>query len=288
MPELSQYLTTREVAALMRVKERKIYDLVARGDIPYSKTTGKLLFPKDAVLAWINKDRLPVGEAPLTISGSHDPLFEVVLRQTGADIATLWNGSGAGLQRVAEGHASAALLHIFCPADYSWNIDAVKFACSKRDVVLLHWANRSRGLVMTHSAAENVTSLSSIRPWRLSQRQAGAGAQILFDYLLAEAGIKKDQLDLAVTCHTELESVLTLLEGQADIAFGLQHFAVKYNLAFLPLVTESVDILVNRKVVFEPSFQALLAFCNSKNFTELASGFDGYDTAELGQVRFNA
>ena len=70
--------------------------------------------------------------------------------------------------------------------------------------------------------------------WRLSQRQAGTGAQILFDYLLAEAGLKKDQLDLGVACHTELESVLTLLEGQADIAFGLQHFAAKYNLAFLP------------------------------------------------------
>ena len=56
MPETSQYMTTREVAALMRVKERKIYDLVAKGDIPVSKTTGKLLFPKDAVLAWIDKD----------------------------------------------------------------------------------------------------------------------------------------------------------------------------------------------------------------------------------------
>ena len=288
MPESSQYLTTREVAALIRVKERKIYDLVARGSIPYSKTTGKLLFSKDAVLAWINKDSLPSGKIQLTISGSHDPLLEAVLRQTGTDIATLWNGSSAGLERVAEGQASASVLHIFCPADHSWNIDAVAAACAEKDVVLLHWANRCRGLVMTPSAAENVTSLSAIRPWRLSQRQAGTGAQILFDYLLAEAGVKKDQLDLGVACHTELETVLTLLEGQADIAFGLQYFAAKYNLAFLPLVTESVDILVDRKMVFEPAFQTLLAFCHTDSFTELVSDFDGYDTAGLGEVRFNA
>ena len=288
MPKSSQYLTTREVAALIRVKERKIYDLVARGSIPYSKTTGKLLFPKDAVLAWINKDGLPSGKIQLTISGSHDPLLEAVLRQIGADIATLWNGSSAGLERVAEGQASASVLHIFCPADHSWNIDAVKAACAEKDVVLLHWSNRSRGLVMTTSAAENVTSLSAIRPWRLSQRQAGTGAQILFDHLLAEAGLKKDELDLGVACHTELEAVLTLLEGQADIAFGLEHFAAKYNLAFLPLVSESVDILFDRKMVFEPAFQTLLAFCYTDRFTELVSGFDGYDTAGLGQVRFNA
>ena len=288
MLDLSQYLTTREVAALMRVKERKIYDLVARGGIPYSKTTGKLLFPKDAVLNWINKDSLPVGKTQLTISGSHDPLFEAILRQTGADIATLWNGSSAGLERVAGSQVSAALLHIFCPADQSWNINEVKAACAERDVVLLHWANRSRGLVMSPPAAQDVQSLSAVGPWRLSQRQAGSGAQILFDYLLAEAGLEKDQLDLAATCHTELESVLALLDGQADIAFGLEHFASKYNLAFLPLVTESVDILIDRKMVFEPGFQALLDFCHSDSFTELASRFDGYDTARLGQVRFNA
>ena len=96
MPETSQYLTTREVAALMRVKERKIYDLVAKGDIPFSKTTGKLLFPKDAVLAWIDKDSLPADKTQLTISGSHDPLFETVLRQTGIDIATLMEWKHCG------------------------------------------------------------------------------------------------------------------------------------------------------------------------------------------------
>ena len=288
MLESNQYLTTKEVAALIRVKERRIYDLVAKGDIPFSKTTGKLLFSKDAVLAWVNRDSMPLGKTQLTISGSHDPLFEAVLRQTGADIATLWNGSSAGLEQVVGGETSAALLHIYCPAEHSWNIDVVETDCAKKDVVLLHWANRSRGLVMTTSAAENVTTLSAIRPWRLSQRQAGTGAQILFDHLLAEAGLKKDELDFGVACHTELEAVLTLLEGQADIAFGLEHFAAKYNLAFLPLVSESVDILVDRKMVFEPAFQTLLAFCHSDSFTELLSGFDGYDTTGLGQVRFNA
>ena len=72
MPETSQYMTTREVAALMRVKERKIYDLVAKGDIPVSKTTGKLLFPKDAVLAWIAKDSPPADKTADTAASAHE------------------------------------------------------------------------------------------------------------------------------------------------------------------------------------------------------------------------
>ena len=288
MPKTSQFLTTREVAALMRVKERRIYDLVARGDIPFNKTTGKLLFPKDAVLDWINKDSILTGKGQLTITGSHDPLLEAVLQQTSIDIATMWNGSSAGLERVAGGKASAAVLHIFCPAVRSWNIETVKTTCADKDVVLLHWAKRSRGLVMNPFVAPHVSTLSAIQPYRLSKRQKGAGAQILFEYLLDESGIKTDQLKLTATCHTELESVLALLEGQADIAFGLEHFAAKYNLAFLPLVKESVDILVDRKMVFEPAFQTLLAFCKTDGFIEITDGFHGYDTSRLGEVSFNA
>src|SRR3546814_2951990 len=39
-PEL---MTTREVADYLRLKERKVYDLVAGGEIPVSRATGKLL-----------------------------------------------------------------------------------------------------------------------------------------------------------------------------------------------------------------------------------------------------
>ncbi|HUS54016.1 MAG TPA: helix-turn-helix domain-containing protein, partial [Thermohalobaculum sp.] len=35
-----EFLTTREVAALLRVKERKVYDLAAAGEIPCRRVTG--------------------------------------------------------------------------------------------------------------------------------------------------------------------------------------------------------------------------------------------------------
>ena len=39
-------MSTREVAEYLRVKERKVYDLVRRRQIPCTRVTGKLLFPK--------------------------------------------------------------------------------------------------------------------------------------------------------------------------------------------------------------------------------------------------
>ena len=37
MPE---YLTTKELAELLRIKERKVYDLAAAGQVPCSKVSG--------------------------------------------------------------------------------------------------------------------------------------------------------------------------------------------------------------------------------------------------------
>ncbi|MGB1612859.1 MAG: helix-turn-helix domain-containing protein, partial [Arenicellales bacterium] len=51
------FLTTREVALLLRVKERKVYDLVARQEIPFVKATGKLLFHRHAIEAWLAASR---------------------------------------------------------------------------------------------------------------------------------------------------------------------------------------------------------------------------------------
>ena len=48
---MAEFLTTKEVAALLRIKERTVYDLVKEGSIPASRVTGKLLFPRELVEA---------------------------------------------------------------------------------------------------------------------------------------------------------------------------------------------------------------------------------------------
>jgi excisionase family DNA binding protein len=50
-----EYLTVKELADLLRLKERKIYDLASSGAVPCSKATGKLLFPAAEIRAWIEQ-----------------------------------------------------------------------------------------------------------------------------------------------------------------------------------------------------------------------------------------
>ena len=118
MPEL---LTTDEAAAYLRLSERKLYELVAAGAVPCSKVTGRWLFPKAALDRWVCaglvagaaiRRRQP---APPIVGGSHDPLLEWALRESGSGLASLPEGSEAGLRRLARGEVMVAAIHLHRP-----------------------------------------------------------------------------------------------------------------------------------------------------------------------------
>ena len=48
-----QLLTTAEAASYLRLKERKIYEMVAEGAVPCTKVTGRWLFPKAELDHWL-------------------------------------------------------------------------------------------------------------------------------------------------------------------------------------------------------------------------------------------
>ena len=46
---MSDYFTTDELAKFLRIKPRKVYDLISKNDIPHSRVMGKLLFSKKEI-----------------------------------------------------------------------------------------------------------------------------------------------------------------------------------------------------------------------------------------------
>lgn len=49
---LPKFLTVPEVAALLRLSERTVYDLVSQRRIPFRKTGDRTIFDRDEVLEW--------------------------------------------------------------------------------------------------------------------------------------------------------------------------------------------------------------------------------------------
>lgn len=289
---MSEYLTTKEIADLLRLKERKVYDLAASGDIPCSRATGKLLFPKKAIDAWIAKSasglpapQQPSVDRPPIFLGSHDPLLNWAIRESRCAIACSFDGSLDGLNRFAAVEGAAAAIHMFDPETGEWNAPYIKKNFADENIVLIEWCKRDRGLIVPQSS--KIKAIEDIADKRIAMRQAEAGSHVLLKHLLTEQNVELSKLDQTTPLRSETDAALAVLEGSADVAFGLPALAKQYGLSFVPIITERFDILVDRKFWFAPPWQQFINFCRTPAFIQKAEDMPGYDISDLETVHFN-
>ena len=279
------HFTTKEVAELLRVKERKVYDLAAAGEIPHRRITGKLLFPSAEILAWIEgRSGASPSERPPVLAGSHDPLLDWAVRESGSGLATLFNGSLDGLDRFVEGRAALTGLHI--PEESAWNVGTL-MAHGVHGSVLIAWAARSRGLILSNRVAREVTCFSDLAGKRVVMRQPGAGAAALFEQLSSKADLAEtDLIPTTEFARTESDAAAAIAAGEADAALGIEAMARQFHLPFLPLVEERFDLLIDRRAYFTDPIQKLLAFARKPALEQKAATMGGYDLSESGTVRW--
>jgi excisionase family DNA binding protein len=277
-------MDTREVAAYLRLKERRIYDLVRRRAIPHVRATGKLLFPRAKIDAWIaGKGEAPVSAQrshPPIIAGSHDPLLEWSVRESRCGLAILAGGSRAGIEALARGDATG-----------EYNVPIVRATLAGADVVVLEWARRTQGFLLRAGNPHRIRKVADLAKKRLrvATRQPEAGSHRLFEHLLAQAGIARESLDwLPRAAHAETELAAIIGDGHADVGLGIEAAARANGLAFIPLATERLDLIAFRRDAFEPPLQTLLAWSRTPEFAAQATSLGGYNVAGTGRVVFNA
>jgi len=285
------YLTTREAAQLLRLKERRLYDLVRQGLLPSTRASGRWLFPRAALERFLARGAS--GEAaaaptrPPVVAGSHDPLLEWALRESGCGLAILPEGSAAGLERFFRGEALAAGAHL--PPAATGNVRAIAPRPESAGTVLLAWARRRQGLVLPAGNPRRVQGLADLVGRPMVRRQDGAGSHQLLLQPWAAAGLPAAGPRFASgIARTQMELGLMVLEGKAEGGLAAEAAATALKLDFLPLAEERFDLLLARRDFFEPPLQRLFAFARTPAFARKAAALGGYDAAELGQVRWNA
>src|SRR5262245_54510451 len=291
MPEL---LTTDEAAAYLRLSERKLYELVANGAVPCSKITGRWLFPKAALDRWVTEGLLMPATlaqpAPPIVGGSHDPLLEWALRESNSSLASLPEGSEAGLRRLATGEVMVAAIHLHRVEgdDAQANGDAVGAAPGLHDAVVIGFARREQGLLVAPGNPLRLTDMAGVakRRARIALRPAGAGAQLLLLALLGRAGLDFNTLNaVKPPCPTGPDIAQAVRAQRADCGIATRGVALAAGLEFVPLTWERFDLVLRRRDYFMPGPQALFDFLRTAAFRDHAAELGGYDVSETGRVR---
>jgi putative molybdopterin biosynthesis protein len=291
-----QLFTTAEAAAYLRLKERKIYEMVAEGAVPCTKVTGRWLFPKAELDQWLAASvSRPAGmprpaPAPI-VAGSHDPLLEWALRESGSGLATLAVGSEAGFARFTAGEAIAASMHLHALDDLEAdaNVAAMAARGDMQDAVLIAFCRREQGFLVAPGNPLKVKSIDDVIATRarITMRPKGAGAQLLLLGLLHRAKSSLDRLAaVSPVSPTGPDIAQAIRAGRADTGIATRGVANAAGLDFVPIVWEHFDLTVRQRDYFHAPLQALIRFLGSDGLAARARELGGYDLSAAGSVRF--
>ncbi len=220
-----ELLTTGEAAGYLRLKERKLYELVADRQIPCTKVTGKWLFSRADLDRWLLAGMArPHGvipaEPPPIVGGSHDPLLQWALSESHAGLAILPEGSEAGYQRFLKGEVIAAAIHFHDLDDpeKDANLEIVRREATLYDAVLVGFAAREQGLLVAPGNPLGLARLRDAheRKLRIAVRPDGAGAQQLLMGLLKRDGLSIGDFGRTFVAPTGPDIAQAIRSGHAD------------------------------------------------------------------------
>ena len=291
-----QLFTTAEAAHYLRLKERKIYEMVAEGTVPCTKVTGRWLFPKVELDHWLAASvSRPAGltrpEPSPIVGGSHDPLLEWALRESGSGLATLAVGSEAGFNRFTTGETIAAAVHLHALEDpqADANVAAMAGRSDLQDAVMIAFCRREQGFLLAPGNPLKLGSIDDViaKRARIAMRPQGAGAQLLLLALLHQAKAALEKLvTVAPVCPTGPDIAQAIRAGRADTGIATRAVANSAGLDFVPIVWEPFDLVMRQRDYFRPALQALLKFLHANELAARAQEMSGYDLSCAGSVRF--
>jgi putative molybdopterin biosynthesis protein len=290
-----ELLTTTEAADYLRIKERKLYELVAERQIPCTKVTGKWVFPRAELDRWLLASLArPSGacaDPPPIVGGSHDPLLQWALLESRSGLASLAEGSEIGYRKLLNGEVLAAAIHFHAPndPDSDANVGVASSEPTLYDAVLVSFAIREQGLIVASGNPLEISGLMSAMTAkaRFALRPEGAGAQQLTRTLINRENLQFAQLTAAPgICPTGADIAQAIRSGHADCGVATRTIAVAAGLDFIPLGFERFDLLMRQRDYFRKPMQALLGLMAEPRFRERAKDLSGLDATGAGQIRW--
>jgi putative molybdopterin biosynthesis protein len=298
----SEMMNTKEVAEHLGINEKQVYALIKERGIPCTRVTGKWLFPRHLIDAWIDDNARSgctrsagaPGRRHLLAAGSNDPVLDVLLNRMkqggGRYLFSCSTGSARGLEMLAGGSADIAWCHLHDSETGTYNIAQATTALEGKRIAVVHLFYREIGFVARQAEGPGVRSFSDLTEPGVTfvNRQAGSGTRLFIDQRLAAEGISPESVrgyDREV--YTHLEVALAVLSGDAVTGIASVAAATMMGLHFSPLARESFDMVLLQETFFSREIQDFIAALQSDEFKRQVAPMGNYDFGESGRILYS-
>ncbi|MCD6535133.1 MAG: helix-turn-helix transcriptional regulator [Deltaproteobacteria bacterium] len=289
--DTKQLLTTKEVAAYLKINEKKVYQLIQEGTIPCTRVVGKWLFPLEQINRWLEEQTEMAKN--ILVAGSDDPLLITLIEEFNrvhfpqhlAFHASL--GSQRGLISLAAGKAQIAGVHLFHPPTGEYNLPYVEKHMAGKKYVAVNLAYRRQGFLVPAGNPLGIKKIADLdrKEVRLVNRNPGSGTRYLLDYLLGKEKLLPNRINgYEVERVTHLEVGLEILGGDADVGIGIEYTAHLLKLDFIPLIEERFDLVTMKESFAAHPLKDFFAFLEPERLTLKTETFKGYDFRSCGSI----
>lgn len=152
---------------------------------------------------------------------------------------------------------------------------------------LIHLAYRQQGLFIAKGNPKNIKGLKDLqrKDLRFINRQSGSGTKILLDLLLQKEKISPKQIaDYDHVEYTHAAVAAYVASGMADVGFGVETAAKRFDLDFIPITREKYFFACKANTLEHSLLQSTLKIMHSKTFRATVNALPGYEGSESGMI----
>jgi len=220
--------------------------------------------------------------ADLVFIGSHciglDILFGCLRRRTLTLSFKIINaGSIGGLQAVKRGEADVAGVHLLDELTGEYNLPFLDQYGMAETAALIRGYKREQGFIVPKGNPKEIRSFEDLlgRDISFINRNLGSGTRLLIDLNLrkvAEAkGLNLSQLTNRIRgyrmeARSHSAVALAVLNGKADVGFGIRTAAEIYGLDFIKVADEKYDFLIPKRRLERNPVKQLISELRSIEF----------------------
>ena len=217
----------------------------------------------------------------LRLAASHDlALADWIEHGRGISFDLFWRGSEDALEGLGRDECDIVGFHV----PEAWTQEQLLGSLGRwlkpAVHVCLPLMRRCQGLIVARGNPHRLQTLAdaSRRGLRMVNRQRGSGTRSLIDQLLAANGLRPENIDgYAREEFTHEAIAATVAAGQADVGFGIEAAAARYDLGFIPLVWERYGFMMRKTTADSVEGRAFLARLHGNTFRQRLIAMPGYE-----------
>ncbi|CDM70243.1 molybdate-binding protein [Clostridium bornimense] len=315
MDKNKKFLSPLEVAEILSISKKTVYEIIKRNELKAYKVGNKLRISPDEVKRYIGEDKEEFAdlreeikvdygmysfselyknhiEDKLVICGK-DSIIDILVSYLsqcykGIKILRLYDNSFNGLCALYNGDVKVTASHIWNADTDRCNVDYVRSMLPGISTTIINLCYRTQGFYVQKGNPKNIKSWKDLsrKDVILVNRELGSGTRILIDESLKKFGIeKKDVQGYGNNVTNNREVVNFIRNGKADVGVGVKkHIRDNENLEFIPIHKESYDLVIKTEDLHTYPCKAIIDILKLEEFKSDCEENDNYDYTDMGKI----